>query len=124
MPYENVWEQQGVYRKYRGLVTGKEILKAAEEVEGDSRFDHIRYVINDFLAVTEQRISPKEIRIIAAIDKAAALSNPDIMVAIVATEQAIQEMAALYCDLSIDSPYPTRMFTGLDEAREWLKALS
>ncbi len=79
-----------MYRKYRGLVTGKEILKATEEVEGDSRFDQIHYVINDFLEVTEQLISPKEIRITAAIDKAAALYNPDVMVAIVATEQAIQ----------------------------------
>lgn len=44
MSYENSWEKRGVYRKYDGRVTGKEIIQAVQEVEGDARFDSVRYV--------------------------------------------------------------------------------
>lgn len=120
MSYENIWEKQGVYRKYNGRVTGKEIRQAVEEVEGDARFESVRYVISDFLDVTEQDISPQDIEIIAAIDKAAAITNPDIKVAVVATSQAIQGMASMYCELSDDIPFPCKLFTNLEEAREWV----
>lgn len=33
MSYENSWEKRGVYRKYDGRVTGKEIIQAVQEVE-------------------------------------------------------------------------------------------
>ena len=120
MPYENIWEELGVYRRYNGCVTGKEMREAVEEVEGHVRFDFIRYVINDFLDVTEQDIAPQDIEIIAAIDRAASRSNPDIRIAVIATEQAILDMATFYSELSYDSPYQTRMFSTLSEVREWL----
>lgn len=120
MPYKNVWESQGVYRKYNGIVTGKEIREAVEDVEADSRFDSIRYVINDFLEVAEQVVSPQDIQIIAAIDKVASQSNPNIQIAIVATEQGIQDMASLYQGFSGDSPFETKIFLIVDDARDWL----
>ena len=120
MPYENIWGERDVYRKYNGCVTGKEIINATEEVERDERFDSIRYIINDFLDVTEQVVTSHEIKIIAAIDKAASLSNPNIKIAIVATRKVIQYLAILYCDLTEDSPYQTRVFTNIEEAREWI----
>ena len=64
-----------MYRKYNDRVTGKEIRRAIEEVEGDARFELVRYVISDFLDVTEQDVTPRDIEIIAAIDHAAALTN-------------------------------------------------
>lgn len=120
MSYENIWEKHGVYRKYNGRVTGKEMRQAVEEVEGDARFESVRYVISDFLDVTEQDISPRDIEIIAAIDKAAAITNPDIKIAVVATTLAIQNMASMYIDLADDIPFVSKMFTSLDEAREWV----
>lgn len=69
--------------------------------------------------MTEQDISPQDIEIIAAIDKVAAVTNPDIKVAVVATMAAIQDMAPLYCELSENIPFPCKLFTNLDEAREW-----
>lgn len=68
----------------------------------------------------EQDVSPRDIEILAAIDKAASYSNPDIKVAVVATMEAINVMAALYIELSEDTPYPCEMFTSLEDAREWV----
>lgn len=44
MSYENIWEEYGVYRKYNGRVTGKEILQAVQEVE-EEMLDLSRFVM-------------------------------------------------------------------------------
>lgn len=119
MSYENIWEGHGVYRKYVGTMTGKEIIQAVQEVEGDHRFDSIRYVINDYLDVSGADVSDREVKIIAAIDRAAALTNPDIKVAMVTNSKKIFDMATMYCEMP-DVPYPSRTFTELDEARDWV----
>ena len=121
MSYENTWEKYGVYRKFGDHITGREVLKAVQEVEGDARFDSVRYVISDFLDVIEQDISPRDVEIIAAIDRVAARSNSKFKVAVVATLPSIRELAALYTELSHDAPFPSRLFDRIDEAREWVK---
>lgn len=86
MAYEIVWEPpNGLVKRHSGRVTGREILEAVRDVEGDYRFDTLRYVINDFSGCTEVNVSPAEIEEIAAIDRAAAVSNTKISIAIVAT---------------------------------------
>ena len=120
MSYENIWEKHGVYRKCSGRVTGKEILQAVQEVESDNRFDLIRYVINDFLDVTEVDVSFEEIKLIAAIDNAAALTNPNIKVAQVTINSGIEDLAKFYSDRPGNNRYPSKLFLSLDEAREWV----
>ena len=119
MSYENIWEKKGVYRKYSHCVTSKEISQAMEDVHGHALFYSIRYVINDYLDVTESDITTADVITLAALDKAAALINPNIKVAIVATEPTIQKLAVLYGDLISHSPYSSEVFTNLDEARIW-----
>ncbi len=118
MAYQNVWEKRGIYRKYQGFITGLDLLNAVREVEGDARFDQIRYVINDFSEVTEQAISQQDLEEVAALDYAAAFSNPNIRLAVVATDPSITEMASLYSEFS-DSPYPTEIFSEIESARAW-----
>lgn len=120
MSYENIWEKHGVYRKYNNCVTGKEILQAVQDVESDNRFDLICYVINDYLDVTEVDVSFEKIKIIAAIDDAAALTNPNIKVAQVTTNSAIEDLAQFYSERPGNNRYHSKLFTSLDEAREWI----
>lgn len=119
MPFENIWEESGVYRKYHSQVTGNEISQAMEEVHGHELFDSIRYVINDYLNVIECTVTAADVVTLAALDKAAALSNPNIKIAIVATDSIIHLLANLYGDLIEDSSYTSKVFTNLDEARVW-----
>lgn len=100
MSYENIWEKGGVYRKYSNHVTGEEVFQAVQDVYGHAQFDSIHYVINDFLDVTNHdEVSHKDLKSLAAIDKAAAISNPNIKIAIVATLSTIQKMASTYGEL-------------------------
>lgn len=121
MPYENSWEQHGVYRAFSGKVTGKELLQSIQQVEADKRFDTIKYVINNFLEVTEIDVSSRDIKVIAAIDAAAALSNPDIKIAQVATNPQIEKLNEIYSSISGQSPYPTKVFNNVEDARRWIK---
>lgn len=119
MAYENIWEKNGVYRKYSNNVTGEDIRQAMEEVHGHRLFDSIHYVINDFLDIKECNLSTTEVVAFAALDRAAALTNPNINIAIVATEKTIQTLATLYGDLISRSPYSSEVFINLEEARNW-----
>lgn len=120
MSIKNIWEKSGVYRKYNDRINGEDIIQATEEVHSHALFDTFRYVINDLLQVTEHDVTSKDIITLAAIDKAAALTNPNIKIAIVATMPTIQMLASLYGDLTSNSPYKTEIFMNLDEARIWV----
>lgn len=120
MAYVIHWETLGVYRKYHGHVGGDELLASIQRIEADGRFDHIRYVINDFLAVAGHDVSAVQLRLIAAIDQAATLSNPNIRVAIVATDAPILALAQHY--VAAAPPYPTEIFPSVAAARAWIAA--
>jgi len=120
MPYKNIWEDNGVYRKYSNHITGQEILQAAQDVHGHALFDSIRYVINDLLEVTKHDISPHEIRSLAAIDKAASITNSNIKIAIVATIPTIHAFSSLYSELINKTPFSCEIFTCIGKARKWV----
>jgi hypothetical protein len=120
MCYEIEWKSpNGVIKRHFGQVTGSEIMAAVTTTEGDPRFDSLRYVINDFSDCTELKVSPREIAEIAAIDKAAAHSNPNIRIAFVATLQDVVAAANAYANDPFTT-YATRVFSSTDEAKSWL----
>ena len=120
MSYENIWEKNGVYRKYHNGINGKEFIQASEDILRHKLFDSIRYVINDLLHVTEHDVKTSDIITLAKMDRAAVAINPNIKVAIVATSPTIKLLASLYGDLMSQSPYPSKIFKNIDEARIWV----
>ena len=121
MSHDDCWENKGLYRKYKGIVTGKEIHKSLEDAGGDARMDSLNYVINDFLDMTEMDVSIEELKKISALDYALALSNPTVKIAIVGTEEGFQAMATLYGSISYENPYESKVFGTIEDAREWVK---
>jgi hypothetical protein len=119
MAFEIVWEPRGAYKKFYGHVNDAELMQSVMDPHGDARFDDIRYVINDCLSVASFAIAEDTVLHISAIDHAAARSNPNIKIAIVATDPKVLALAKLY----ISSPwaaYPTQTFATLAEARAWV----
>ena len=96
------------------------MLEAAGQILGDSRFDALRYVINDFLDCTEQRVSLMEIEEMAAIDGSAATYNRHIRIAVVATNPEVVEAANAYASNPF-AAHPTRVFSSMNDARRWLE---
>lgn len=121
MKYMNTWEARGVYRKYTGLLTGSLIREAVEKVEGDERFDKIRYVLNDYLDVTKIDVSDFELNTIAAIDSVASETNKRIKIAQVATSPDIIDLVTSYDKKLQDNTYTTKVFSNVADARKWVE---
>ncbi|MDE1948446.1 MAG: hypothetical protein KGL43_01455 [Burkholderiales bacterium] len=119
MSYEIHWEPRGAVKRYSGAVDGNELIGALVAVEESAQFDELRWVINDFLAASSVTCSLDEVQTIASIDMAAALTNPTIVIAVVATNAEIVALAQQYAESPMNT-YPTRIFATLAEARAWL----
>ncbi len=121
MAYEVIWEPSGAYKKFAGHVNDEELRLSVSRLHGDRRFDDLRYVINDFLAVESYDVTEENVMYIAAIDGAAARSNPNIRVALVVTEAQGTQLALRYAG-SPWTVYQTRIFHSAEEARAWAAA--
>lgn len=120
MGYKVIWEPPyGVVKIHFGQLSGADLLAAVVEVESRPDFDRLRYVINDFLDCTGLACTPDDLLEIAALDKAAARSNPNIRIAVVARHPDVLTLADDYADSPLNV-YPTRTFSSLSEARTWL----
>lgn len=119
MPFNNSWEESGIYRKYSGSVTGEDILQAIDETVADHRYDKVRYIINDFLKISGKQVTHEDIELIAAMDYAASLTNPYIRLAIVTIDPEIEQMLAAYHQAASPAPFETALFADLAQSRQW-----
>ncbi len=118
MPYLHTWETHGLLRTFSGHVTSAEIARAVLESHAAPAFDDYRYVINDFGAVLAIELDAEVMDEVAAMDRAAYLSNPHVRVAVVEGPPAVMDTAAAY-SASRMSPYPLRIFEDTVSARSW-----
>jgi len=118
MPHKLEWEKRGIYWKYSGDVSGKEVIAACASIYGDPRFDALNYKMVDFLDVESIQISEDELLSIAFQDKAAELTNPSIKSAIVMILGVeLGEKFASYFD---DSGWDVEVFADVESARQWI----
>jgi hypothetical protein len=114
------WEAHGVHWRYWDSVSGEELIRSNLEIYGDERFDTMKYQLVDLTGVSEFNVTRDEMLKIAAYDRAAALSNPRVRVAVVASNKAIKTLTQLYNAENTSSPWETRLFDSLQEARTWV----
>jgi len=117
--YELSWESKGLVKRFFGDVTDKQFIDAVIESECDARFDGLRHVINDFRDVESFVFTPDDVDYVAAIDNAAAVSNPHIRIAVITSNPEIIALARQYAESPMNV-YPTRIFATLADARAWL----
>lgn len=120
MSHQNKWEENGLYRIFTDKITGDEILTSNLSIHGDSRFDDIRYVINDFTQIVEFEAAEIDILKISTIDNVAARSNSYLKIALVATSESLLKWIHQYCIQMQDSPFECEIFNKLDDAYQWV----
>jgi hypothetical protein len=124
LPHSTDWEPKGIVWTFWGVVTGEELLSSNHEIYGDPRFDALHYQIVDLTGVEQFVVSEDDMIILAATDRAAALSNGSMRVAVAAVDGAIRELSRLYAEASGGSPWRQEMFDTVAEAREWVASNS
>lgn len=122
MGYEIIWEsgggQSGAYKRFFGHLSEQEFLDATLAIESDPRFDSMQFAINDFLGVSSFAVSEKSVRMLSAIDNGAALTNPNIRIAVVTTNPQVEALAHIYA--TAYRPFPVAVFPDLDAAHDWI----
>ena len=118
MAYEITWEDNGVYWKYSGAVTGDEIVEASTSIYGDPRFISLKYKFVDFLNADSVDITKDQLALIAYQHLAAERANPYIKNAILV--KADQRLAKDFAAFFNKSSWEVRIFTDLDEANSWV----
>lgn len=122
LPSKNNWEEKGLYRLYSDVATGGEVVTSVLEAYGDARFDRLRYVINDFSQITCFEIDEFDLKRIAVTDDVVAMTNKNIKVAQVATNESLIAWIELYRHQMQHSPFEYKLFSTLADARAWINA--
>jgi len=122
MAFENVWEPGGVTTRFTGFVTAAEYVRSAEEICADPRFDTLRFVIKDLLAITGHAIEPEACDPIAAIRHGARYTNPNIYLVLLTTDERLQTLAHPGTDSFLHGLYESHAFASDEAARRWLVA--
>lgn len=120
MAHLNKWEDKGLYREFKDNITGMEVLNINLSIQGDPRFDNIKYVINDFTQITDFDFSDIDIKRLAVMDNVAAISNPRLKIALIVTLEPLLKWANSYCKHMKDSPYICEIFDHISDANKWV----
>ncbi len=122
MPFSTVWEPQGVCTHFTGFVTADEYVRSAEAICADPRFDALRFVIKDLLALDGHSIDPHALEPIAAIRYGARFTNPNIYLVLLTTDPRLLPLAHPDQKSFLRGLYETRAFADAASARRWLAA--
>ncbi|WP_300054739.1 hypothetical protein [Malikia sp.] len=122
MTCEIVWEHKGVYKRLSGHVSADEFVRSVETIQADPRFDDIRYVINDFSAVTGHELDEDMLIELAAIQYGAQASNPQVRAVYVGTDPRLtQRLESILLEGPQHPVYRVTLFETLPQARDWLQ---
>lgn len=119
MPHTIIWENKGLYRKFTGIISGEEILESNFELHAHSDFENIKYVINDFIDITEHAIESSHTRAYATSDDVISDRVGKVKIALVVIQDDQIALAENYRELMKDKVFDCEIFQTVDEARSW-----
>lgn len=115
------WMDRCVHWIFQGPLTASSVIETFGELYGHARFDETRVQIRNYSAITSYEISVADVQKIAAFDRAASKSNPNMKIAlVVSTENENHEALAYLYDAELyDTPWQVAVFSSLEAALEW-----
>ena len=120
MPYTNTWESEGLYRKFVGEINGDEILESNYELQADSNFQKIKYIINDFTEVTGHSIETAHTKAYAASDDIISITKGKLKIALVVTQPPLVALANSYREQMRGKLFECEIFQSIEDARKWV----
>jgi len=120
MPHTNIWESEGLYRKFTGEISGEEILDSNFELHIDPGFQEIKYIINDFSEVTGHTIENTHTKVYASTDDIVSQTKGELKIALVVTDTALISLAKTYREHMMDKVFECEIFQTIEDARKWV----
>jgi hypothetical protein len=122
MPYCISWKPDGIIWTFHHILTNDDVIQANLDIYGDPRFDDLRYQIVDISGVRQFHVTNDIFDEAAAMDEAAALSNPNLVVAVVATGEEAVTVAETYEAAMSSSRWEVRIFNSMEKAVQWVRS--
>jgi hypothetical protein len=120
MPYSTAWEPRGVCTHFSGFVTADEYVRSAEDICAHARFDGLRFVIKDLLAITGHSIDLHALERIAAIRYGVRFTNPNIYLLLLTTDPQLVPFAHPERTSFLHGLCKSHAFASAEAARRWL----
>lgn len=121
MAYEIIWWDNGLVVECAGILNCQSINEANEQVQSDLRVDDSRFQIWNFLKADLSRVTCREMRRLAAVNRVAAISVPQMRIAFVVQGEAATALCGHYVKEVVDhgSRWESSVFALMDEAIDW-----
>lgn len=119
MGIELVWAGRGLYKKYAGAITSKDLVCIKEQNLGDARFDRLLYTICDFSGVEKFDYEKADLDLLCALDRSTFAYHRDLHIATVVADADISSVLKSLGESRI-SPYPREVFCRISDAHDWI----
>ncbi len=116
------WFEHGTLFSHSDTVTDEEVKTFNDIMYGDRRFEHIRYQISDYSAVTDNRITVRDAKVIGTLDRTSSRwNNHPMKIAVVTTDENFIPIVVHYFSELNAMGWKTKIFNTLKEAQAWVK---
>ena len=118
------WEDSGCVFTIKGPIGKADMRRLALRQAGIGQGIHPSYVIADLQEADYSQISPRDISLVIAHTFGDVGENPDMKLAIIATDPQVIRMCEYYLSTmsKLDMRWKTGMFRTMAEARAWIEA--
>jgi hypothetical protein len=123
MPVTFDWNEQHILHvQYHDTVDGDDAVTTSLQMNADARFDNLRGIIINTLAITKNLANDEHVKQLVDIAKLISQSNPRIRNAIVAkqSDHISHAQAKLYKALAADLIWEVALFSSLSKAKAWV----
>ncbi|KAB2928275.1 MAG: response regulator transcription factor [Dechloromonas sp.] len=120
MAYELVWEPEGVLVRFTAQLPAREFISSARQMQGDSRFDEARYVINDLTGISAHTITEEALVELSALQYGAYASHPNCRIVFVTTDDELARLIKGVLTAPQMASYQVEVFATVEAARDWL----
>lgn len=119
MNYTIEWKNSGVFIKFSGKLSDNLINHVNGLIIGHASFDSLKYQVWDFFEVEEFQINSEQGKITGVLDKAAAIWNKKMKVAVITINPNLIEYTKNYIYEIRDIEWECKIFDNRSEADKW-----
>jgi len=120
MGFQLTWEDRMVIFDYSGDMTSQDILNSNRSVYGDPRFDRLHWQLVCVDQVESFNFEEKDVKLIAYMDKAAALANSNITIVFAGENDNLKKLYTAYSEFIEGDLWPVHYFETREEALSYI----
>jgi hypothetical protein len=122
MSYQIKWLTRGAYKSFSGHITAGEFFSGIAAIQNHPDYNSFKFSINNFLEVADYEITREDVVNYVALGLGAKVSNPNLVVAIVATDAGILRL--IREEYEPMAKYVIGYFVTDEDAVQWIKQVT